>query len=98
MIKREDIFDEKEIEKMKDFISDYDYVVNELNEQVALLQDIVADEGLCDTLNCLLETIEVNEKSRYEEYKEQIEEYENFDPRDYNDNDGLKEEYERSKL
>lgn len=95
---RDDVFDSKEIERMKDFVSDYDYVMNELNEQITLWQDIVTDEGLSETLDYLVETLEINEKSRYEEYKEQIEEYENFDPRDYNDNEGLKEEYERSKL
>ena len=95
---REDVFDDREIDKMRDFVSEYEYVMDEIETIKQHLIHSCLDKSMKDTLEYLGETVEVNEGSRYRDYKEQINEYDNFDPNDYNTNDGLKEDYERMKL
>ena len=98
MVTRDDVFDKRDIEKKKDYISDYTYTIGELTTQIALIKDVITDPGMCDTLDWLLECFENEEGTKYEDYQEDVNEYDNFNPLDYNDNDGLGSEYERSKL
>ena len=98
MITRDDVFDRGEIEEKRDYITDYEYVHEELMTQIQLMKDVITNTELMDTLDWLVESFEETETSRYEEIKNDVDEYDNFNPLDYNDNDGLKEEYERGKL
>ena len=80
----------KDLENSSDFVIDYDRLMTAL--------DNVTNEELLETVEILKQTLEENEKGRYEDYKEQVDEFENFNVNDYINNEGLINEYMRGKI
>ncbi len=80
----------KDINNMQDYLIDYKRIYDALEN--------VTNPDLEDCVLLLKQTLDESERSTYEEYKEKVDEFENFNVNDYCTNDGLKEEFERSKL
>lgn len=91
--KREEYFDIAEINKMQEFVDEYDYAMDEIEKIVQYLKEVIKDTSLRETIDLLPEYITVQEGFRYKDYREQLEDFENFDINDYNDNTGIWEDH-----
>lgn len=98
MDKRLEYFDLKEINAMEEFVFEYERAIKKTNQLIEELLKFTTDESLIEDIKALKEPIETNEKSRYEDYKEKLEDFENFSENDYNNNDGLDQEYITGKI
>lgn len=92
---KEDYFDINEINQMQKFVDDYEYTQDELETTIKALLKRTKDKSLQETIKGIKEYIKDNEGSRYDEYKEKIAEFEDFNINDYNDNEGIWEDYQR---
>lgn len=91
--KRADYFDINEMNRMQEFVDEYDYAMDEIENLVQHLVNVIGDLSLRETIELLPEYVVVQEGKRYNDYKEVLEEFEDFNPHDYNDNDGINQEY-----
>lgn len=91
--KRADYYDLNEINRMQEFIDEYEYTMDEVEKLVQYLGNVVGDTSLHETIDLLPEYITVQEGKRYSDYKDILEDFEDFNINDYNDNDGINQEY-----
>lgn len=98
MDKRLEYFDLKEINAMEEFVYEYERAIKKTNQLIEELLKFTTDESLIEDIKALKEPIEINEKARYEDCKEKLEDFENFSENDYNNNDGLDQEYITGKI
>lgn len=98
MDKRLEYFDLKEINAMEEFVYEYERAIKKTNQLIEELLKFTTDESLIEDIKALKEPIEINDKARYDDYKEKLEDFENFSENDYNNNDGLDQEYITGKI
>lgn len=80
--------DNDDINKMQNYITEYNNALKCLKNLI----DDTNDVDLKDTIEWLLDGLETNEKSRYDEYLDTVYEWENFNKNDYYDNDGINQD------
>lgn len=98
MRKREEYFDLKEINEMETFTTEYETALEKIDELIEELINYTTDESLIEDIRLLREPIEINDGSRYRDYKEKLYDFENFNEEDYINNDGLEDEYITGKI
>ena len=98
MDKRAEYFNLKEINEMEEFTKEYEKIITKIEELIADLLEEITDESLREDIQLLKQPIEDNDEYRYKDYKEKLEDFENFSEDDYNNNDGLDQEYITGKI
>lgn len=93
--KREDYYDIIEINKMQNFVDEYEYTIDELTTTINHLKTKITDKSLEETIEGMFDYIKDNENIRYNDYKEILTEFEYFNINDYDDNEGIWEDYQR---
>lgn len=91
--KRAEYFDLDEINQKQEFVDEYEYAMDEIENLIQHLGNVITDKSLKETIDLLPEYITINEGIRYSECKDILEDFEDFNPNDYNDNEEINQDY-----
>lgn len=94
-MEKSDYYDTDELNRMQKYVNDYEYSLDEIEALTIQLVKTIEDQELKDLIQSLMTYIVDNEGHKYLNYKRTLDDAEHFEDKEFTDNKGIWEDYQR---